>query len=589
MFSDDRILTLDIGASKILLSEFSVKGSAAPVLTNYVSAPRDPFGADSGMVSMADFADVVTGLMVEKGIKPAPLYVMLSGQMVFPRFVKFPGSASDLSDDMVAAEAAEGLPFPLDQVVWDYQTLGTNFESGELEALIVATKSDTALDAATLSENAGLPLELVEAAPVALYNSVRFNCADMDGCSLVLDIGAKTTNLVFVEGDKFFTRTIPVAGNTITNEIARGLGIEPAEAEALKKSVGFVALGGTYAVVDDETADRISKIIRNVATRLHSEVNRSINFYRSQQGGSAPVRVLLTGGTALLRHLDTFFQEKLGVEVSFFNPFTAISVDPSLQEDTENLFLMASSTGLALRRAIKCPVEINLTPAAIVAARRFRRRIPFFAVSVVGVVLTLLCWITYANGLQKSYAKNQASVSHKLKELKGLQSQLESVGSEVDEATATENYLAQFAASRFSYARLLEAVRQCMLKDTWMTSLTFQNPDFATTPVSDEMGESSAPAAAGHAILVVSGFKPELDNLKEPASETFLKKLKETEFFKDGTIVYSKAISKNRITEIKLDLELARPLGRVDASWLPAVQPKAESEEEAVAEEEASL
>jgi len=50
----------------------------------------------------------------------------------------------------------------------------------------------------------------------------------------------------------------------------------------------------TFSAGDDEDADRVSKVVRNVVTRLHAEISRSINFYRSQQDGSAPGRVLFT-------------------------------------------------------------------------------------------------------------------------------------------------------------------------------------------------------------------------------------------------------------------------------------------------------
>ena len=142
MFSTDRILALDVGASKILLAEFSVK-EPVPVLTGYAVADRDPLAAATTDGMFSSVADTVKEMMAEKGWKPAPLHVMLPGQTVFPRFMKIPAASSDLVDNLVRDEAAENLPFPLDQVVWDYWRLGTD-ESGELDALIVATKSETA-------------------------------------------------------------------------------------------------------------------------------------------------------------------------------------------------------------------------------------------------------------------------------------------------------------------------------------------------------------------------------------------------------------------------------------------------------------
>ena len=482
MFSTDRILALDVGASKILLAEFSLKGPV-PVLTGYASAELDPLAAGQpGADLFSSAAETVKALMAEKGFKPAPLHVMLPGQTVFPRFMKIPAASSDLVDNLVRDEAAENLPFPLDQVVWDYWRLGTDEATGELDALIVATKAETAADAAALADAIGCPLALVDAAPLALYNSVRFNCPEADGCTLVLDVGARATNLVFVEGSKVFMRTIPIAGNTVTHEIARTLGVEPAEAERIKKEIGFVALGGTYAVADDETADTVSKVVRNVATRLHSEVNRSINFYRSQQGGSAPDRMLLTGGTALTRHLDTFFQEKLGVEVSYFNPFTNLSVEPGLEEDSEGLFLMASLAGLALRAGAKCPVEINLIPPAIAEERRFLKRLPFFGGAVAAIVLSLLAWFLYAGNVKGRYEKDAKDCQKRANVLKGVQSRLSGVTSEVDAEMARVDSYAAIALTRASFPRTLDAIRGAMLPGMWLKSIEF----------------SSAPPASGN-------------------------------------------------------------------------------------------
>ena len=573
-FSTDRILALDAGASKILLAEFSLKGPV-PVLTGYAVADRDPLAAaQPGADAFASLADTVKEMMAEKGWKPAPLHVMLPGQTVFPRFMKIPAASTDLVDNMVRDEAAENLPFPLDQVVWDYWRLGTD-ESGELDALIVATKSETAVDAAALADAIGCPLALVDAAPLALYNSVRFNCPDADGCTLVLDVGARATNLVFVEGSKVFMRTIPIAGNTVTNEIARSLGVEPAEAERIKRDIGFVALGGTYAVADDETADRVSKVVRNVATRLHSEVNRSINFYRSQQGGSAPDRVLLTGGSALTRHLDTFFQEKLGVETSFFNPFTNVPVDPSLENDAEGLFPMAAIVGLALRAGTRCPVEINLIPPAIAEERRFRRRLPFFGASVAAIVLSLLLWFFYASNLKGRYEKDAKDIQRRTAALRQVQSRLSGVTAEVGEAMGRVDSYAALAVSRASFPRTVDAIRGAMLPGMWIKSLSFE-PGRAA-----EDGSRSA----GSVRLVVCGFKGELDEaVAHPRrgrrvrggspGELFCNSLLALtpKAFSSGRVVKEAPAHNKRIAEIEIALELFRPLGLPDPSWIPRPQ-----------------
>ena len=592
MFSKDRILTLDIGASKILLGEFSVKGSSAPVLTAYAVAERDSLGAGSASESFLALADTVREMMTANGIKPAPLYVMLPGQAVFPRFMKIPGATTDMIDNLVRDEAAENLPFPLDQVVWDYWKLGTDPATGELDALIVAAKSETAMDAAALAEALGLPLALVDAAPLALYNAVRYNYPDADGCTLVLDIGARTTNLVFLEGDKVFMRTIPIAGNTVTNEIARGLGVEPAEAETLKKEIGFVALGGTYALPDDERADRISKIVRNVATRLHSEVTRSINFYRSQQGGSAPVRLLLSGGASLMNHLDVFFQEKLGIETEFLNPFTNLSVAGNLAEDSVSLFLMAPSAGLALRAGGKCPVEISLIPQTIVEERRFRRRLPVFAASAVGLLLAMVCWILYTGRERARFEDDTEKLKGEINVLKQYRSQLGGAVGEADAASARVAGYSAIANSRASFAMTIDEIRRALLPGMWITALEF-NPK-AEVAADEESGEGEEGAEArsyGTVVLTARAFTREVSGrggARGSAGDALLHALCASPVFSKGAIRRQERIKGNQVTEFEISLDLARPLGRPDALWVPSepepAPAEAESGDEPVAE-----
>ena len=88
---------------------------------------------------------------------------------------------------------------------------------------------------------------------MALYNAFRYSYSDLSGCSLLVDIGARTTNLLFIEARKKFSRaSIPIGGSSITAAIAKEFGEPFAAAESRKKRDGFVSLGGAYA----EPADR---------------------------------------------------------------------------------------------------------------------------------------------------------------------------------------------------------------------------------------------------------------------------------------------------------------------------------------------
>ena len=386
-----RILTLNIGASKATLAEYSLSGKRNLTLTAYGSADLQTVDVNDAMSIAASLPPVISQIMRETGIHPAPVVVSLGGQMVFPRFAKFPpvGDKAKL-EQLVHYEVEQNVPFPIDEIVCDHQFLGTSAD-GDMATMIVAAKLDGVRAVTDAVTSVGLKPAVVDVSQMAVLNALRFANPGLAGSNVVLDIGAKTTNLILVEDEKIYTRSIPYAGNTITKEIAQTFGCSFEEAERLKLERGYVSLGGVTED-EDEITDRVSKIIRTVLTRLHAEISRSINFYRSQQGGAAPSRIFLTGGSVRLPQLDQFFMESLQVEVEYLNPFTSVriggKVDASALES--DAFTLSESVGLALRQTdVSGLIRINLMPPELVAQARNVRRIPFLVVGAVGVLAAL--------------------------------------------------------------------------------------------------------------------------------------------------------------------------------------------------------
>ena len=476
MFAQDRILALNVGASKLVLAEFAVRPGRAPELLNYgigalgVEPDNETDVSPYIVVALRD-------LLRARGIRPAPLMLALSGQVVFPRFVKLPPVARDKIAEMIRYEAEQNVPFPIDEVVWDYQLIGDASE-GEQHAMIVAVKADNIVEAAECVAAAGLEPELVDVAPLALYNCVRYNYPDLSGCVMVLDIGARSTNLVFIEKGRVFSRTIAVAGNAITQEIAKSFQVGFAEAEALKLKHAFVALGGAFGAGDDEMADRVSKIVRNVVTRLHAEINRSINFYRSQQDGTVPGRVLLTGGSSVIPHMDTFFREKLQVDVEVLNPFINVTAGPALnpQQVGKDVSCLGEVVGLALRRSLACPVEINLMPPHLVRVKNFRSRLPFFGLAALGLLLTMVAWTFFFSQSGKDVTDEQTFVQNKVKQLRKDEDALRTAMKARTAAKQTADGLQRLVARRTDWIRIINGVRECLVDGMWLTSLAPADP-----------------------------------------------------------------------------------------------------------------
>lgn len=468
----DRVLTLDIGASRIVLAEFASLKSGAPELVSYGIEPLG-MEPESETDASAYIVSTIREIMRDHNIMPAPVLVTISGQTVFPRFVKLPPVTRDKVMSIISYEAEQNVPFPIDEVVWDYELIDGG-EGDEFNVMLVAVKKEHVTSLTDCIVAAGLDPDIVDVAPMALYNVVRYNYPSLSGCTMVLDIGARCSNVIFVEEGRIFSRSIPVAGNTITQEVMKEFELPFKEAEDLKTEHAFVALGGVYAGPDNDVADRISKIVRTVITRLHAEVNRSINFYRSQQDGRPPSLVFLTGGSSTIPHMDTFFREKLKIQVDYLNPFQNVTVNEQIPSDriSSDAYRMGEVTGLALRRALMCPVEINLMPPHIVARKVFRKRQPFFVLSALCLILTMLCWWGYFYRMRGSLAIQKQSTEERTSDLQDLWTRLKEVKEAKAEATGRTDNLVDVIGLRTRWIEILDTIHANLLDGMWLTSLS---------------------------------------------------------------------------------------------------------------------
>ncbi len=467
----ERILTLNIGATRLALAEFEIKPGRGPSLLRYTFGDLPEGAAEQVDTFGIEIEQALRGMMTASGIRPGKIIVALSGQMAFPRFVKVLAESPEKMAEQIRFEVEQNVPFPMAEAIYSHAPVGAQ-EMGEQHVMIVAARA-ALVDAVTRGLlNAGCEPEFVDVAPVALYNAVRFNYPEADGCTLVVDIGARCTNLVFVEQDRIFYRTIPVAGNTITSEIAKNFGLSHADAEYVKREQGLVAQGGAFAV-DDPDIDRLSKVIRNVMTRLHAEVTRSISFYRSQQEGNPPVRVLLTGASSQLPYMQNFFEEKLQIEVDFLNPFQTVGYPSSIDAEQfgRDAFSLPVLVGLALRRGLTCPVEINLVSQELVARKTFKRRLPFLGIAVAGLIVSAITWMFYISDLTGIYTRQMEDIQVRLDSYNAKQGRYDRVDKEAIAAKTRATAYLKLLEARKSWMQMLVAVDEAVPTGMWVTNL----------------------------------------------------------------------------------------------------------------------
>ena len=467
-----RIISLNLGSQTVGLAEFHTLPHGGLVLHDYRLRDVLTDAAAEGM-RYAHVASVLPEMLEEMQITFGEVNYAVPGQSVFARFVKLPAVEEEKIERIIAFEAQQNVPFPINEVVWDYQLVGGGADE-QIQVVLVAIKSDLLDEMNAAVEGAGLRASIVDVAPMSLYNAFRYNYGDLKDCSLLVDIGARTTNLLFIEPSKVFSRSVPIGGSSITSAIAREFEEPFAAAEQRKKRDGFVSLGGAYAEASDPNVARVSKIVRGTMTRLHAELMRSISHYRAQQQGAAPERVYLCGASASTPYMREFFQEKLQVPIEFFNPLRNVSVSPSapVREISQSAHLLGELVGLALRTTTACPMELNLRPAAVVRRQELEKRRPYFVVAAACFILALFAWGMYYTRAAHVTRRATDRLQEKIDVMRAAETQLDKLKKQVASLDSLATPLIDAVNDRGFWLEVLEDLNTRLPKeDIWITEL----------------------------------------------------------------------------------------------------------------------
>jgi type IV pilus assembly protein PilM len=464
MLNIKSFLTVDFGAGSLKLTEFETNEAGGLSLKTFAIKPLGLEGS-ADATREAVILKALQETLAEKGIKGKNVNVCAPGFHVFSKFVKLPPVDATKVTQIIQYEAQQNVPFPLAEVVWDYQILGSA-PSGELEVLLIAIKSDVVEGLFRVAAQAKLQLNLCDASPAALCNAFRYNYGDLEECAMLLDIGAKSSSLLFFEKGKVFSRSINLGANAITQDFAAEAKLKFDEAEKIKIAEGFVSLGGAYEEPENPHQAAISKIARQFMTKLHIQVNSTLQFYRGQQGGAAPQRLFLSGGASIMPYTAQFFAEKLNIPVEYFNPLRNIRIDPAvnLEELARVAHSLGEVVGLGLRNLAHCPVELNLMPESTLRWQAFNQRKPYFIATVFSLVLVAFAVGFLFEKLAQLKKSEIAALEPKVQQIQSKNDSFRRVYSRLQAAQKDADQVASWLEQRYYWGDALAQLREVLIR-----------------------------------------------------------------------------------------------------------------------------
>lgn len=433
---------------------------------DYIEYPTMLSQADADPVALV--RDALEQFTSRNQLQGDAVAVAAPGQAGLAKFIKLPPIEARKIPDIVKYEANQQIPFPLDQVVWAWQRLAGGFEESgfvmDAEVALFAMKREQVAKTLAPFEEAGVRVDVLQLAPIALTNMLAFDqlpVADPDNpppSTVLVSIGVDSTDVVVTNGLRIWQRSMPMGGKSFTKALVTDMQLTFAKAEQQKRNA-----------VRASDPRAVFKAMRPVFKEFASELQRSLNYHTGTDRSAKIGRVLLLGNAAKLRGLSDFVGKELQLDVQRFDKFTALEGSAVLSAPAfrENRLAFGTAYGLALQAAGASLLRTNLLPQEILRDRVIASKKPWAVAALLGLLAAallnyagmFLAWQTF---LPSKFTQALTTAEKTTKDSRDAEDALRQVEQRRDQASGWQRYLVQAYDRRFQMLDMMRAVESLL-------------------------------------------------------------------------------------------------------------------------------
>ena len=341
------LLGLDITTSSIKLIELTMAGGQYRVESYAAEATPVNSINEKSIVDAEAVGEAVRRAVKRSGTKNTEVALAISGDAAITKVIQMPRTlrASDL-EAQVQMQADQYIPFPMDEVSYDFQVIGPSEKDAETnDVLLVATRTENVEQRQAAVQASGLTAHIVDVEAFALENActlMRHQMPDggMDRTVAVVDFGASSTTFSVLKDMKVvYTRDFAFGGQQLTEEIMRTYGLTMEEAGRAKKE------GGLPSNYQPEVLDPF-------IDDMTQQVSRSLQFYlASGSGRSQPDQMLICGGCANIPGVAEVISSRVGVPAERGDPLGNMKISSKAKAlgVGRDATALLTACGLALR------------------------------------------------------------------------------------------------------------------------------------------------------------------------------------------------------------------------------------------------
>jgi type IV pilus assembly protein PilM len=343
-----QLIGLDITTSSIKLIELSMTGRQQYRVESY-AAEATPVNSmnEKNIVDAEAVGEAIRRAVKRAGARSKDVAIAIAGDAAITKVIQMPRSLRPAElEGQVETQADQYIPFPMDEVSYDFEVLGQNEKDPDSnDVLLVATRTENVEQRQNAVRAGGLTAKIVDVEAFALENACRLMThqmpdGGMDRTIAVVDFGASSTTFSVLRNLKVvYTRDFPFGGQQLTEEIMRTYGLSMEEAGRAKKEGG---LPGNYqAEVLDPFIDDMTQ-----------QVSRSLQFYlASGSGREQPEKILVCGGCANIAGVADVISSRVGIAAERGDPLGQMTLSSRARAQAVNKDATALliACGLALR------------------------------------------------------------------------------------------------------------------------------------------------------------------------------------------------------------------------------------------------
>ncbi len=331
--------------------------------------------------------------------------VILPGNLLLTKTIKVPSVEKSRQSQMIAYEAANNIPYPLTEVVWDHEIVED--DGVESEVLIILVQNKDVFPFCHTIIKSGISPDCISPASILDYNAYRYAFPGQQPETLMLNLGPRSLNLLFISDTGLYINSLTLGTNTLMQNVADRLG------RPFRDAVLFVRESGNpdfEASMDPGMGQVVNDCIDAYQKRIGQEISRRIVNFRRQKSGPAPKRILLTGEGVALTGLAESLSASQKISVEYFDPLANVEISPEVDQQAVSSLRFTLSEVIGEAASVPLgednSVHVDLMPKTLADEMRFATQKPFICIAALILALASLFPFLYFNS-QKSAVEEQ--------------------------------------------------------------------------------------------------------------------------------------------------------------------------------------